>query len=208
VLTVGFDLDMTLVDTRPGIAATFGELTARTGVYVDADLAVSRLGPPLAHELAYWFPPERVAAAVDEFRALYRVHAIEPSVPLPGAAGALAAVHAHGGSVLVVTAKHPPLARLHLDHLGLAPDVLVGDVWADGKAMALREYAAQVYVGDHVADMAAARATHAVGVGVTTGPCTADELRTAGAHTVLTDLTAFPAWLVRYISVGAAPGHD
>ncbi len=32
---------------------------------------------------------------------------------------------------------------------------------------------------------------------MTTGPCTAEELRAAGADTVLPDLTAFPNWLTQ-----------
>jgi phosphoglycolate phosphatase len=209
-IRVGFDLDMTLVDSRPGIAATYRELSARTGVYVDADLAVSRLGPPLAHEMAHWFPPERVTEAINGYRALYPEYAIAPCRPLPGAAGSLAAVHAHRGLTYVVTAKLAALARLHLDHLDLHPDELIGDVWADGKAAALRARSVDVYVGDHTADMAAACSAGAVAVGVTTGPCNADELRTAGAHVVLADLTGFPGWLDAHIgpiSVGpAAPG--
>ena len=47
-LVVGFDLDMTLVDTRPGIKRVWDELSVLTGVVIDSDLAVSRLGPPLA----------------------------------------------------------------------------------------------------------------------------------------------------------------
>ena len=47
-LTVGFDLDMTLIDSRPGIRACYQALSERTGTYIDADLAVTRLGPPLA----------------------------------------------------------------------------------------------------------------------------------------------------------------
>lgn len=62
---VGFDLDMTLIDSRPGIAATYRALSARTGVHVDADLVVSRLGPPLRSELRQWFPPADVEGAVD-----------------------------------------------------------------------------------------------------------------------------------------------
>lgn len=210
VIRVGFDLDMTLVDSRPGIAATYRELSARTGVYVDADVVVSRLGPPLAHEMAHWFPPERVGEAVAGYRALYPEYAIGPSRLLPGAGESLAAVQARGGFTYVVTAKLAALAQLHLDHLGLHPDELVGDVWADGKAAALRARSVDVYVGDHTADMAAARSAGAVAVGVTTGPCPADELRTAGAHVVLADLTGFPGWLDAHIGripVGpAAPG--
>ena len=46
-LVVGFDLDMTLVDTRPGIAAVLDALAAETGVEIDRTAAVGRLGPPL-----------------------------------------------------------------------------------------------------------------------------------------------------------------
>ncbi|MEO3776622.1 HAD family hydrolase [Micromonospora sp. B11E3] len=198
-LTVGFDLDMTLVDSRPGIAAAFRALTARTGVPVDADAAVSRLGPPLRVEIARWFPPEQVESAVEAYRELYPAYAITPSLPMPGAAAAIEAVHAHGGRVVVVTAKAGRLARLHLDHLGLAVDELAGDLFAEEKATALRAWNATLYVGDHVADMTAAGAAGVPGIGVATGPCSIDELESAGARAVLDDLTGFPAALDRMI---------
>ncbi|MGW4501815.1 HAD family hydrolase [Micromonospora sp. NPDC004336] len=194
-LTVGFDLDMTLVDSRPGIADTFRALTARTGVRVDAEVAVSRLGPPLRTELAHWFPPEQVDAAVRTYRELYPAYAITPTVPMPGARAAIDAVRGRGGRVLVVTAKLGRLARLHLDHLGLVVDEVAGDLFAEEKATALREHGATHYVGDHVADMAAARAAGVPGIAVATGPCPVEELRAAGAAAVLDDLTAFPAAL-------------
>jgi phosphoglycolate phosphatase len=195
--TVGFDLDMTLVDSRPGIAAAYRALVAETGVYVDVEAAVSRLGPPLEHELAHWYPAEQVPEAVLRYRALYPRHAIAPSVALPGAFEAVEEVHARGGRVLVVTAKKTELARLHVEHLGLPVDEVAGLAWADGKARRLREAGAVGYVGDHVADMAAARAAGVPGLGVTTGPCTAEELLAAGAGTVIADLTGLPAWLDR-----------
>ncbi|GIJ30703.1 hydrolase [Micromonospora qiuiae] len=198
-LTVGFDLDMTLVDSRPGIAAAFRALTERTGVPVDAEAAVSRLGPPLRTEIARWFPPERVEEAVRIYRELYPAYAITPSVPMPGARAAIDAVREHGGRVLVVTAKHGRLARLHLDHLGLVVDELAGDLFAEEKATALRVHGATHYVGDHVADMAAARAAGVPGIAVATGPCSADELRSAGAAELLADLTGFPAAIDRMI---------
>ncbi|MFG1801701.1 HAD family hydrolase [Micromonospora carbonacea] len=198
-LTVGFDLDMTLVDSRPGIAAAYRALTARTGVPVDADAAVSRLGPPLRVEIARWFPPEQVDSAVEAFRELYPAYAVTPTLPMPGAVEAIEAVHAHGGRVVVVTSKLGRLARLHLDHLGLAVDELAGDLFAEGKATALRAHGATLYVGDHTADMVAAAAAGVPGVAVATGPCSAEELRSAGASLVLTDLTGFPAALTTMI---------
>jgi phosphoglycolate phosphatase len=104
-MTIGFDLDLTLVDSRPGIAATYRALSEVDGVPIDVDAVVRRIGPPLEHELAYWYPAAEVPAAVDRYRALYRLHAITPSLALPGAAEAFAAVRAAGGTVIVVTAK-------------------------------------------------------------------------------------------------------
>ena len=54
-LVVGFDLDMTLVDSRPGIRAVYDALAAESGIAIDSAAAVSRLGPPLEDELALWF---------------------------------------------------------------------------------------------------------------------------------------------------------
>jgi phosphoglycolate phosphatase len=196
-LIVGFDLDLTLVDSRPGIHATYRALSAHTGVFVDADAAAGRLGPPLDGELARWFPAEEVAAAADLFRALYPQHAITCSPVLPGGATALECVRAHGGRVLVITGKFEPNAHLHLNHLGLVADTVVGWAWGPGKTEALVALGAHVYVGDHPDDMAAAvnaGGSGVLAVGVGTGGWSAADLHAAGAAVVLTDLTEFPGW--------------
>ncbi|RPE42926.1 phosphoglycolate phosphatase [Streptomyces sp. Ag109_O5-1] len=197
-LTVGFDLDMTLIDSRPGIHAAYTALAERTGTYIDADLAITRLGPPLAEELVHWFPAERIAEISDLYRAMYPEIAIAATPAMPGAREAIAAVRDAGGKTVVVTAKYEPNAKLHLSHLGIVPDAVVGDLWAEQKAEALREHGAGVYVGDHVGDVRGARKAGALSVAVATGPCDADELRAAGADVVLADLTELPAWLAAY----------
>ena len=211
---VGFDLDLTLVDSRPGIAAVYREMGARTGVDIDAEAAVRRLGPPLEVELGLWYPSDRVPAMVEMFRSIYPQYGVTTSPALPGAVEAVAAVRQHGGQVVVITGKYEVNARLHVAHLGLIVDGLVGWAWAEGKVVAMRQYGVTVYLGDHPADMAAAVAAGAVGVGVTTGDHGADELTVAGARTVLTSLTEFPDWLDAHlvgvdggISVGL-PGTD
>ncbi|MFD3838436.1 HAD family hydrolase [Streptomyces sp. NPDC058642] len=196
--TVGFDLDMTLIDSRPGIRACYLELSGRTGTYIDADLAVTRLGPPLAEELAHWFPADEIPAMADLYRSLYPAIAIAATPALPGAREAIAAVRAAGGRAIVVTAKYEPSAKLHVEHLGLAPDAVIGDLWAEQKAVALREHGASVYVGDHLGDVRGARTAGALSVAVATGPCSAAELTAAGADVVLADLTEFPDWLAGY----------
>jgi phosphoglycolate phosphatase len=201
-LTVGFDLDMTLIDSRPGIKAVYDRLAAETGTFIDSALAVTRLGPPLEEELAHWFPGHRIAEMSDRYRALYPRHAIASTPAMPGAVEAVAAVRAAGGRPLVVTAKYGPNARLHLEHVGIEAD-LRGRLWAEAKAQALIEYGATVYVGDHVGDVRGALAAGALSVAVATGPCGAAELRAAGADVVLDDLTEFPRWFADYTSAAA-----
>ncbi|SPF07272.1 HAD family hydrolase [Streptomyces sp. MA5143a] len=197
-ITVGFDLDMTLIDSRPGIHACYQELAARTGTYIDADLAITRLGPPLVEELAYWFPAEDIPAMATLYREIYLEKGITSAPAMPGAREAIAAVRAAGGRSIVVTAKYEPNAKLHIEHLGMEPDAVIGDLWAEAKAGALREHGASVYVGDHVGDVRGARTADAYSVAVATGPCDERELREAGADVVLTDLTAFPEWLAAH----------
>jgi phosphoglycolate phosphatase len=196
--TVGFDLDMTLIDSRPGIKAAYDQLSLETGIFIDSALAVTRLGPPLEEELAHWFRAEDIPQAGERYRELYVDHAIEPTLAMPGAIEAVAAVQAAGGQAVVVTAKHEPNARLHLKHLGIQPDVVVGWLWAEAKADALHTHGASVYVGDHIGDVRGAHLAGALSVAVATGPCGAQELRDAGADVILADLTRFPAWFADY----------
>ncbi|WUQ05330.1 HAD family hydrolase [Streptomyces sp. NBC_00250] len=198
--TVGFDLDLTLIDSRPGIKAAWEAFSAESGVPVDADLVVSRLGPPLEQEMAYWVPAEQVTEMVARYRALYPAYAIESSPPMPGARDAIAAVREAGGRTIVVTAKNGPHAELHLAHLGIEPDAVVGGLWAEGKAEALRAHGAQVYVGDHVGDVRGAATAGALSVAVATGPCAPEELQEAGADVVLADLTDFRTWWEGYLA--------
>lgn len=186
---------MTLLDTRPGIAAAVRELTLRTGVPIDAELVTSRLGPPLRQELAHWFPPADLDEAVTLYRSIYPDHAIAPSLPLPGAVDALSAVHGKGGKVIVITSKLGRLAELHITHAGLDVDEVYGNVFAEEKATVLRAVGATAMVGDHVADMRGGSVAKVHPIGVATGPCSREDLLTAGAEIVLDDLRGFPAVL-------------
>jgi phosphoglycolate phosphatase len=113
---------------------------------------------------------------------------------MAGAADAVEAVRRAGGRVIVVTGKNEADARRTVGFLGLTVDDVVGSVFGAEKGVALADFGADAYVGDHVADIEAARAGGAVSVTVATGPYTADELRDHGSDVVLTDLTGFAEW--------------
>ena len=189
----GFDLDMTLIDSKRAIMASFAGVAADTGVAIDPAGVDSRLGIKLEDELAHWFPPGEIDDAVRIYRAHY-VRLMGPLTQLlPGAAEALAAVRAAGASAVVITAKLERTARLSLDGVGLSADGLFADVHGPEKAAVLIRIGAAVYVGDTPADMAAAVTGGAYPVGVATGSFTGAELRAAGAAAVLSSLTEFPA---------------
>jgi len=68
VPVVGFDLDMTLVDSRAAILASFAAVAAETGVAIDPAGVDSRLGIKLEDELAHWFPAGEIAPAMEIYR--------------------------------------------------------------------------------------------------------------------------------------------
>jgi phosphoglycolate phosphatase len=189
----GFDLDMTLIDSRPAIMASFAGVATDTGVRIDPAAVDRRLGIKLQDELAYWFPPEQIEPAVAIYRRHYRTLLTELTSRLPGAGQALAAVRAAGARVVVITAKQGLAAQLSLDSTGLAADELFSEVHGPEKAAVLAAIGAGVYVGDTPADVAAAVTAGVTAVGVATGSFTVADLRAAGAAHVLTSLTDFPA---------------
>src|SRR6478609_9619509 len=198
-LVVGFDLDMTLIDTAPGFRDVLAALGAELGVEFPVEEMTAKLGPPLDLLLEPYLDADAIPAAGDLFRALYPDHAIAGTPAFGGAHEALAAVRRHGGRNLVVTGKYPANAQLHLDHLAFDVDHLEGWVWGVGKADVLRREGATIYVGDHVHDVEGALAAGATSVSVLTGGCSRAELEAAGTHVVLDDLHAFPAWLDAHV---------
>jgi phosphoglycolate phosphatase len=191
---VGFDLDLTLIDSQPAILAAWAEVARDTGVPIDPDSVIRRLGIKLEDEAAYWFPPgERGAAA-----AAYRRHYLRVGPPLttalPGAGAALAAVRQAGEQAVIITAKHPVSVGPSLLAAGLEADDLYTHVYGPEKAAVLTRIGAAVYVGDAPADMSAAAAAGARAVGVATGSFSAADLAAAGAEVVLESLLDFPPW--------------
>ena len=201
-LVVGFDLDMTLIDTVPGFRDVLRVLGSELGVEFPVDEMTAALGPPLDLLLRPHLAEEAIQPAVDRFRALYPDHAIDTVVAMAGAHEAIAAVRRHGGRVVVVTGKYTPNARLHLDHVGFDVDHLEGAVWGVGEADVLRREGATIYVGDHVHDVEGALAADALSISVLTGGSTREDLLAAGTHVLLDHLGQFPGWLEEHLAQG------
>lgn len=196
---VGFDLDMTLVDSRNGITFTLETVLAELNVKVSRDEIFKTIGIPLWDSLAKWIAAEQVDTAVARYRELYRTIGIPITTVLPGARESLDAIHQAGGQTMVVSAKLESAVQKIVTQLDLPVDVVRGDLFAEGKATALLAESAAVYVGDHPADVIGAKAAGAISVAVATGPASIDELLAQGADVILTDLVAFPGWLESWL---------
>jgi phosphoglycolate phosphatase len=202
-LTVGFDLDLTLVDSHERIINAYIRALGDLGVEVSSQDLAPHLGMPLVHTAA------AIGAAVDADALVlrYRHHYDEPNaprtLPMTGAVEALRCVRALGGRTIVVSAKYTPAVHTALAEAGLTDlvDVVYGELFAQDKASALIAEGASIYVGDHPGDMAAARTAGAYAVGVTTGANDAEALLAGGADLAFANLDTFVAWLPRHASM-------
>ncbi|MBU6312380.1 MAG: HAD hydrolase-like protein [Actinomycetales bacterium] len=193
---VGFDLDMTLVDSADGIVTSVQYVLEQYGIQAEGDDIRSTIGLPLDHVFPRWLPDEPYDVLLAAYRAHYREHGIPLTLPMPGAREAIDAVRSHGDRVLVVTAKYGAVAGLALEAAGLDADDIVGDLFAEAKGDALRQHAAWAYVGDHPGDIRAARHAGVHALAVATGPTSWQELSEAGADVVFDDLHGLPSWLL------------
>ncbi len=198
--SVIFDLDGTLLDTRPGIVACTQHALRHFGL-PEASEEQLRLfiGPPLHQSFvrALHMSEEMAAAAVTVYRQRYADKGIRECCPYPGIVRLLQQLRGAGARVGVCTAKAEIFAKQILHEQGIMPFVhlLRGYELSDTterKPELLRlcidelEAAPAVMVGDRIYDVAAAQACGIDAVGVSYGFGSADELSRAAfvAHDV------------------------
>jgi phosphoglycolate phosphatase-like HAD superfamily hydrolase len=188
-LAVAFDLDMTLVDSRPVSRRALERLVSDHGYDLDVEALMAGYGLPLSR----WLP---MSSDQTLFRSLQTEY-VSTVEAMPGALAAVGAVRRTGDRVVVVTASPSALTVTLLRAIGLTVDAVRTDVWATGKVKPLEEERCWAFVGDHADDMSAARRAGAVAVGVATGTS-----RPTGADVELEDLNAFAPWLAGQLAAG------
>ena len=201
VSTVLLDLDGTLSDSRPGIAASFrftlGEMGHNPETAGDLTWAV---GPPIAvsiQRLLSLYGDDRVDRAVEIYRARYSEIGLYDCSVFPGMLEMLEGLRDASVAMFVATSKRRDFADRVIDHLNLRG--FVGGVYGalpggglDEKQDLLahimtteRLPAGQpVMVGDRLHDIHAAKANGLRSIGVLWGYGGAEELSAAGADAV------------------------
>jgi len=201
VPTVLLDLDGTLSDSRPGIAASFrftlGEMGHDPEVAGDLTWAV---GPPIAvsiQRLLSLYGDKRVERAVEIYRARYSAVGLYDCSVFPGVLEMLAGLRATGTTMFVATSKRRDFADRVIDHLKLRGFVqsvygaLPGGGLDEKHDLLAHILAAEnlpaggpVMVGDRLHDIHAAKANGLRSIGVLWGYGGAEELSAAGADAV------------------------
>lgn len=169
------DLDGTITDSLPDIAAALNRSLARHG---EAPLPIAQVRPMVGDGVAQLFLRGYAArglvpseADMAEGLADYTAHSTDETYLYPGALEALQALKAQGWRLAVCTNKPEAPARILLDHVGVLPlldAVGAGDSFPvkkpdpDHIRSTLRAAGAAmedaVMIGDHHNDVAAGRA--------------------------------------------------
>lgn len=210
-----FDLDGTLIDSAPDLAASVNQLLARHGlgpldvvavrsmighgVRALVDQAFRACGVPL--------DPAGLDDAEAAMMAIYGTHMTVLTSVMPGALAALQWTQEEGHAIGVVTNKPTGLTRSILDHLGIARffDVVIGgdfglppkpapDLLLAALSRIDRQPADAIMVGDSITDVTAARAAGIVCVAVDGGYSDKPATELGAEHT-LASLDGLPALL-------------
>lgn len=184
---VGFDLDLTLIDTRPAFLVAFARLRERTGIDIPPE-ALGSIGLPVREMCGPWVAEERIGEAIEILAAAFMGEGLPHLSPLRGAPALVDDIREAGGRVVVVTSRREEVARAFLRATGIAVDAVCGGVTGERKAEPLRGFGVAAYIGDHPLDMVGATAAEVRAIGVTTGSHDASALLAAGADRVVTSL--------------------
>jgi phosphoglycolate phosphatase len=207
--SVLLDLDGTLIDSLPGIAASCRAALRALGHQPDETLDLRHfIGPPLddmMHALLQSYGDDRVDEAVVAYRQHYGESGLLGSEPYPGIVEALGAMRQAGLRIYLATSKRAVFARRILQHLELAEhfDGIYGSVPGgelDHKPELLAHILSRediaashsLMVGDRRHDIVGAHAVKMRGLGVLWGYGSRDELVAAGADRLVETTSDLP----------------
>jgi phosphoglycolate phosphatase len=189
-VSIGLDLDLTLVDTRDATAFALEEVNRELSADIDIAEFIHRLGPPIRSELKRWIDEQNIECAVQCFRSAFTSDTgLEKLSPAPGAMELLEWMNQESYRSIIITSRMQSIAAEILQRCGMSPSVIYGNVTGQEKAVAMRQEGVALYVGDHPLDMEGAVAASVQGIGVTTGSHSASQLYEAGAQAVFSSLT-------------------
>jgi phosphoglycolate phosphatase len=154
--SIGFDLDMTLVDSNLGLIKTLGHLFPKKSEINEERFIQKISGLPLKEILGIFVCEDEIVNAEKAFMEFYPSIGIRNSRIYPGAVKALTCVKDAGYEPIIVSAKSPDNLTKMISFFDLPVSIAIGGVHGLGKTQALIENHACLYVGDQESDVASA----------------------------------------------------
>lgn len=199
--TVLFDLDGTLINSKPGITKCAQYALEAFGIIEpDADKLECFIGPPLVDSFQkyYGFSPEKAREAVDKYRERYHEAGIFECELYPDVEFVLKRLKELGYQVAMASSKPEVSCKRILEHFGLDGyfDEVAGatlDGRIDSKISVLREVIRRLgvtdlsqlcLIGDTSFDVLGAKEAGIACIGVTYGFGSYEELQENGAAAI------------------------
>lgn len=195
-----FDLDGTLVDSRPGIVAALNATLREIGEPELPEAAlVPRIGPPIHDTWSELLrrPVDAVEDVVAVYRKRYATMMLEGTTVYPGIERLLEQLSAEGHLMAVATSKAQPMAVALLEHLGLdgyfaavrgpvppSTEEKPATVARALEALGLATGSGAVLVGDRHHDVTGGHAHGLAVIGAGWGYGSQEELGAAGAEAI------------------------
>jgi phosphoglycolate phosphatase-like HAD superfamily hydrolase len=156
---VGFDFDMTLVDSSIGVfETTKAVLDKIIGLdSVEKTTIWNTVGQPLFRIFEGIVPLARKEACEQLYLDLYPTSGIKNSILMPGVSFSLNYLHAANVPTFLVSAKTSVNLNLMLKHHSLEFDGVAAGVHGEEKVRFIQDFNLSVYVGDQKADVEAAK---------------------------------------------------
>ncbi|SBV98369.1 conserved hypothetical protein [uncultured delta proteobacterium] len=208
--TIFFDLDGTLIDSKPGVTRSFSRALCDCGIDAHPDSLNRVIGPPLEDSFkTFGLMGDTLGEAVVRFRRYYAADGIFDFSLYPGVADMARGLAGAGKRLFVATSKQEDSALRVLEHAGLAACFtgIAGASFADNrlrKEDVLRHACERhgvdpaqgcVMAGDTAYDVHGAHALGMPCVGVLYGFGTRPELENAGADAIAATVAELHAML-------------
>lgn len=168
---IGFDLDMTLVNSSKAIFESAVEALHEFDLVAPEGLIEQSIGLPLLATLKKFTENELLAEQIFErYQEIYLERGFRRAFGMPNARETVDLIRSQGHRVVIITAKNSALAHKQLTHCEIKFDELVGSAFSAGKMEAMLKTKCALYVGDHEADFQSAHAAGVEFIGILTNP--------------------------------------
>ena len=172
MISIGFDLDMTLVDSSEAIVISAISAIRSFAPQASIDeMEIRReIGLPINNLITRYVGSLNSNDAYDIYKKFYISEGLDLSREIDGAISTILELQLKGYGTCVITAKDQNVAEAQLRHLGFPSMKVFGNSFGSEKTRVMLAFECTHYVGDHYHDYLAAMEAQIAFIGVDSNP--------------------------------------